>query len=468
LSNSTIWQPGQHIHFIGIGGTGLSAIARVLLQRGYTVSGSDKASNATTQALQNEGATVYAGHAADHVQGADAVIATSAVPDSHIEIKAAQQQQIPVFRRSDAIAEIMRGSLNIAIAGTHGKTTTTSMTVHLLQSTGLDPTYIVGGVMANTGTNAAVGSGDAFVIEADEYGHMFHGLQPHLAVLTSVEYDHPDFFTSREALNTSFEQFVNLLPDDGLLIACADDPRARSLAQQRRMKNQPAITYGLASHPDADADWQATNLVYADDLLSYDIRHNSDIITRVTLQVPGEHNVLNSLAALIVAVQQGADIQQAAEALRHFRGTGRRFDVRFDEGQIAVIDDYAHHPTAIRTTIQAARQRYPDRALWAVWQPHTYSRTRHLWDAFLHAFDDAQHVVITGIYASREAHDPSVSILDFIRQMTHPSVHHTPALDDAVDLLRAQVEAPAVILVMSAGDAPHISRTYSDWLTHQA
>ncbi len=461
LNHSFTWQPGQHIHFVGIGGSGLSAIARILLQRGYTVSGSDKTSTETTAALEDEGATVYAGHAAEYVQGADAIIATSAVPDSHIELEAARRREIPVFRRSDAIAAIMRGSVNIAIAGTHGKTTTTSMTVHLLQSTGLNPTYIVGGVMANTGTNAAVGSGEAFVIEADEYGHMFHGLQPHIAVLTSVEYDHPDFFTSRNDLTASFAHFVTLLPDDGLLIACTDNPGAAQLARQRQESGCPVITYGLTS----DADWQAVNLVYARESLSFDVQHANNTLAQVTLQVPGEHNVLNSLAALIVAVQRGADIQQAADALSRFRGTGRRFDVRFDNGEIAIIDDYAHHPTAIRTTIQATRQRYPERAVWAVWQPHTYSRTRHLWDEFLQAFDDAQHVIITGIYASREAHDPSVSIPDFVQQLAHPSVQYAPTLDDAAALLREHVQAPAAVLVMSAGDAPLISRTYSDWLT---
>lgn len=457
MSDFLDWHAGQHIHLIGIGGAGLSAIARVLHHQGYVVSGSDRAQNALTQALADDGMTVYHGHDAAYIAGADAIIATSAAPDDHIEIQAARANDIPVYRRSDVMATIMQAYTVVAIAGTHGKTTTSAMTAHLLTACDLDPTYIVGGVLENTGTNAAVGEGDAFVIEADEYGDMFLGLRPNIAVLTSVEYDHPDYFPSEVALREAFAAFVARLPADGLLIACADNPTALTFAHARREAGLPTLTYGIEN---AAADWQAVNLQYTDEQLAFTVQHNGDSIASATLTVPGRHNVQNALAALIIAQQQGADLHAAIDALATFAGTGRRFDLRADVNGVAVIDDYAHHPTAIKTTIDAARQRYPQREIWAVWQPHTFSRTRHLWTDFLAAFDEAQHVIVTDIYAAREADDPATNSADFVAQLAHPSKFHAPTLDDAVALLVSYVQAPSVILIMSAGDAPQIGMEY--------
>lgn len=448
--------PGQHVHLIGIGGSGMSAIARLLLLQGYHVTGSDKHRNAVTAALEQEGARIYEGHSAAQVQGAELVIATSAAPLEHVEIQAALERGIPVYRRSDVMSAIMSGHVGIAVAGTHGKTTTTSMIVHVLKSTGQDPSYIVGGVMANTGTNADVGMGRTFVIEADEYGHMFLGLRPTIAVITSIEYDHPDFFASPNELVEAFLHFVALLPDDGLLIACADDPTAQIFARNRQVVQLPVITYGI----DNPADWQATNIRYHSGMTYYDVLHDGQSLGSVQLGVPGKHNILNSLAALVVAHYEGVAVINAVRALASFKGTGRRFEVRADEGEIAVIDDYAHHPTAVRVTIDAARNRYPERDLWAVWQPHTFSRTRHLWDEFLASFVQAQHVIVTDIYAAREADDPAVRSANFVAELAHPSKYHAPTLEDAVELLLTHVQAPAVILIMSAGDAPQIGVDY--------
>lgn len=451
------WHAGQHIHLIGIGGAGLSAIARVLHHQGYIVSGSDRASNALTQALADDGVTIYHGHDADYITGADAIIATSAAPDDHIEIQAAHERDIPVYRRSDVMATIMQDYTVVAIAGTHGKTTTSAMTAHLLTACDQDPTYIVGGVLENTGSNAAVGEGDAFVIEADEYGDMFLGLRPDIAVLTNIEYDHPDYFPSEVALHEAFAAFVARLPAEGLLIACADNSTALAFAHARREAGLPTLTYGIEN---ADADWQATDLHYADEHLSFNVQQNGEQVASATLSIPGRHNVQNALAALIVAQQQGAALDTATDALATFAGTGRRFDVRADVNGIAVIDDYAHHPTAIKTTIDAARRRYPQREIWAVWQPHTFSRTRHLWDNFLAAFDEAQHVIVTDIYAAREANDPATNSADFVEELAHASKFHAPTLDDAAELLVSHVQAPSVILIMSAGDAPQIGIDY--------
>ncbi|MCU0512223.1 MAG: UDP-N-acetylmuramate--L-alanine ligase [Anaerolineae bacterium] len=449
--------PGQHIHFVGIGGYGMSAIARLLLLQGFTISGSDAASNDLTEALKREGATIYRGHDATYVEGAEMVIVTSAVMDDHIEVLSARAEGIPVYRRQDFISTLLEGYRTIAVAGTHGKTTTTAMTAHILLTAGLKPSYIVGGVMGNTGTNAGMGDSNLFVIEADEYGNMFHGLRPQVEVLTSIEYDHPDFFLSPRDMMESFSHFVGLLPRDGLLVACADDTIAGIYANHREIVSLPVATYGI-NHP--AAAWRAENLRFEGEKTFFEVTYKGHRQGAVTLQVPGRHNILNALAALIVAVNQNVKFTDAAAALAGFKATGRRFDVRAYSGGIAVVDDYAHHPTAIRATIEAARLRYPGHDIWAVWQPHTYSRTLQLMDGYLAAFDRAQHVLVTEIFAAREKPVDDVSGADIVRAMNHPHARFVPMLDDAVETLLAGVRAPAVVLVLSAGDAVRISRDY--------
>lgn len=458
-----LFTPTHHIHIIGIGGTGMSAIARILLQQGYRVSGSDRQMSHFAKHLQAEDAIIHIGHDAAHIQDVDVVIATSAAPDDHIEIVAAKKQGIPVYRRQDVMQTLMQGKTCIAVAGTHGKTTTTSMTTHILVETGQHPSYIIGAVTTRAGeagSNAEYGTGQAFVIEADEYGYMFLGLRPQVAVLTSVEYDHPDFFESPTAMHETFSQFVALLPDDGLLIACADDAVAGQFARYRAQNGLPVETYGIKTA----ADWQATNIRYEAAKTIFDVQHDGKTVAQVSLSVPGKHNILNALAALIVANHEGVPTQNASDALVTFEGAGRRFDLRADIDGIAIIDDYAHHPTAIATTIDAARTRYPDREIWAVWQPHTYSRTRALWGEFLGAFGAAHHVIITDIYASREAHDPSVNLEEFVTALTHPDAYHTPTFADVVAILSKHATSPAVVLIMSAGDAPQIGTTYQKFL----
>lgn len=452
-----VFVPGQHIHLVGIGGFGLSAIARVLLQQGYYVTGSDRNTNALTDALAAEGAVIYKGHDAQHVMGAEMVIASSAVPDDHVELAMARALGIPVYKRSDVIAAIMSGQVTIAVAGTHGKTTTASMIAHILIETNQQPSYIIGGILRNTGYNASIGAGRAFVIEADEYDNMFHGLEPQVIVVTSIEYDHPDFFKTPGEMIQAFKKFIDLLPDDGLLVACADDMTTAILAQNRFVMGYPVVTYGIDN---TQANWQAFNLRTEGAYTLFSVTHDSVSQGTVRLLAPGRHNVLNALAALIVADHEGVPFADAAAALARFQGAGRRFDPRGEVGGVAVIDDYAHHPTAIRATLEAARQRYPQRAVWAVWQPHTYSRTQALMDAYTRAFDDADHVLITDIYAAREAPIPGVSSAAVIAEMKHPDVRHTPSLRDAVRVLNADVQAPAVIVIMSAGDAPLIGVEY--------
>jgi UDP-N-acetylmuramate--alanine ligase len=470
--------PPQHIHLVGIGGSGLSAIARVLLGQGYRVSGSDRTANALTEALTRDGAVIYTGHDARYITGADALIITSAVSESHVEVEAARAAGIPVYKRQDIIAGLMEGKMVIAVAGTKGKTTTTSMIVHILRECGQDPSYIVGGVMGSTGTNAGVGKGDCFVVEADEYDNMFLGLKPDVAVITNIEWDHPDFFKTPEAMVEAFEKFIHLLDKGdagcGILVACADDDLSRQLTLKCAGEGFGGGMYGFkeaAAHPLLDGNFdyfRAINATYDDDGFNVFemVDESADRVT-VRLPVPGRHNILNAAAALLATNAVGGwksgvgvSFLEAAKALESFIPPARRFEVRADVNGIAIVDDYAHNPMSIRAVLEAARQRYPERDIWAVWQPHTYSRTQALWDDFKTAFALADHVLVTDIYAAREQPIDGVNSAALAAIMPHPDARHTPAFADAVNALREGVTAPAAVIVMSAGDAPQIGVDY--------
>lgn len=450
--------PGQHIHFIGIAGVGLSAIARVLLDQGFTITGSDMRTTDMTESLGRDGATIYHGHNAAYVGDAELVVASSAIPSEHIEILTALSEGIPVCKRKDMIEAVMRGHYNIAIAGTHGKTTTTSMVVYLLLQAGKDPNYIVGGTMGNTGENAGIGMGNAFVIEADEYDNMFHGLRPNLEVITNIEHDHPDFFKTPHELITSYSRFIGLLPADGILVGCADDAITSIFLRNRLIVELPVISYGIRN---PQADWRAVNIHQNKDKTHFTVIRGDTTLGDVALSVPGNHNVLNALAALIVADHQGISFDEAAKILESFKNSGRRFDIKGERDGVIVIDDYAHHPTEIDATLNAARQRYPDHQIWAVWQPHTYTRVKQFMSGFISCFSNADHVLVTPIYAAREQPLEGISSLNIVSEMTqHPSVRFAPELVDAVEMLEESVTAPAVVIILSAGDANQIADDY--------
>lgn len=450
--------PGQHIHLIGIGGAGLSAIARILLQRGFAVSGSDLRSSEITAALQDEGARIYRGHHADYVAGADVVLMSSAVADEHVELRAARAKGIPIVKRNQFLAPLLAGHRTIAVAGTHGKTTTTAMIVHILQQAGEDPSYIVGGTMGNTGRNAGVGAGQSFVIEADEYDNMFLGLRPHIAVVTNVEHDHPDYFRTAQDQLSAFARFADLVPASGTLVACSDDSGAVSLMRERKARMLSTLSYGI---DDACAEWRATALVYSENETRARILKNGVFLGHLALQIPGAHNIVNALAATIVADLQGVGFDMSSAALAIFKGAERRFEIRGIRDDVIIVDDYAHHPTEIRVNIQAARARYPRHQVWAVWQPHTYSRIRQFLPDFLRAFDAADQVMITPIYAAREDPIPGISSPMLVESMTHhPSARYAPSFEHAVACLRREIAGPTVVLICSAGDANRIADLY--------
>ncbi len=451
------FQSGAQVHIVGIGGAGMSAIARVLIGRGVRVSGSDRALNAQTDALAALGARVYEGHAAANLNAPDAVLISSAVSPENPEVEAAATRGIPVLRRREALPLLLGNALQIAVAGTHGKTTTTALIAHVLRETGRDPSYIVGSTLLNSGDNARHGTGDAFVIEADEYDYMFLGLTPTIAVLTNLEHDHPDMFPTFAAMQAAFQQFIQRIPEyDGVLIACADDPQALRLAKARRSEGQPALTYGIHN---AEADWRAT-LQGADRLLIEGLQDGQPVRAEAKLPIYGDHNAQNSLAALAATCIYGVPLAEAAAALGSFRGTARRFEVMGTARGITVINDYAHHPTAIRATLQAVRVRYPQAAVWAVWQPHTYSRTRLLLAAFITAFGGADHVLITDIYGAREqpqAGDPTAADLAaMLREQAGCAAQHSGDLLHTADFLAENVRPGSVVILFSAGSAPQI------------
>ena len=451
-----------HVHFIGIGGSGLSAIARLLLESGYTVSGSDRALTPFAEEVRKAGATVYVGHHPRNLTGADWVVRSSAITDDNPEIEGAKRAGIPVYKRADFLGHLMEDKTGIAIAGTHGKTTTTGMTAWVLSELGRDPSFIVGSTLSNLGVNAHAGKGKTFVIEADEYDNMFLGLKPQIAVVTSVEHDHPDFFPTFESMYKAFEQFVDLLPADGSLIACADDIGASALIPHARKADRNVISYGLQTDMTINTPlWLQARDVKPNERGGFDFVATTNLASKtstsvkVSLQVPGEHNVRNALAVLAIISVLGHSRKKAAQALGEFTGTGRRFELRGEVNGIHIFDDYAHHPTEIKATLAGARARFPEARIWAVWQPHTYSRTKTLFLDFARAFKDADEVIVTEVYAAREPKQDFTSA-EIVSAMPHLSARYIETRPEVTEYLLAHLQPGDVVLVLSAGDADQV------------
>ena len=446
---------GARIHFVGIGGAGLSAIANVLLDEGYLVSGSDQQATLATDQLAARGVGVAIGHRAENVAGAECVVVSSAIPSDNPEIVEARARGIPVVKRAELLGRMMQDRRGVAVAGTHGKTTTTAMIAHILLDAGLGPTFIVGGVIGSLGTNARAGIGP-FVIEADEYDRMFLGLRPWAAVVTNIEHDHPDCYPTFDAMLDAFGEFVDLVPDDGVLVACSDNHSARELAERQQRKNKSVALYGL----NQDAAWRAVdaqpNNAGGND---YVVLREGQSAGLVRLRVPGLHNVANSLAALIVAERLGVPLARARESLTEFRGVLRRFEIKGEAAGVTVVDDYGHHPSEIKATLAAARARFPGRGLWAVFQPHTYSRVRLLLDEFAAAFSDVDHVIVTAIYAAREHDTLGISGQDILARMNDKrrrDARYIADLDEAASYLLSNVRPGDVVITLSAGDGNRV------------
>jgi UDP-N-acetylmuramate--alanine ligase len=442
--------PGARIHIVGIGGAGMSAIATVLIERGYRISGSDQSDSDMIRSLRDQGAQVLVGHRAENVGEVDMVVASSAIQEDNVELAVARARQMPISKRARFLGWLMQGALGVAVAGTHGKTTTTAMITQILLGDGRDPSFIVGGTIGAIGKSAHAGRDREFVIEADEYDRMFLGLTPAIEVITNVEHDHPDCYPTFADMLEAFRGFIDRLPADGLLVACGDDAAASRLARDATHKTM----YGF----DPALDWHATdvrpNNAGGSDFLAH---RRAESLGLIRLRVPGRHNVLNALAALAVADALGVSFSKTQDALADFRGVGRRFEVRGEVNSVTIVDDYGHHPTEIRATLAGARLRYPNRKIWAVFQPHTYSRTKTLLDRFAAAFVDADHVIVTAIYAAREKDTLDISNADIVAAMQHPDARAIDTLSDAAQYLRQHTQPGDVVITFSAGDANKIS-----------
>ncbi|MBI2865045.1 MAG: UDP-N-acetylmuramate--L-alanine ligase [Chloroflexi bacterium] len=438
----------ERLHFTGIGGIGMSAIAKVLLEEGYSISGSDLKISPLTGKLAALGAQIFEGHAAGNVGDAELVVYSSAVPQDNPELQEGLRRGLPVVKRAEVLAWLISRQYGVAVAGTHGKTTTSSMLSLIALDAGLDPTILVGGELANLDTNARSGKGRALVAEADEFDGTFLKLRPQIAVVTNIEPDHLDFYQSFDNIVDAFYQFMDSVPSDGHIVVCLDDEVVRSYVD-KRSGDKRLITYGL----DSQALWQASGIA-VNEAGGHDFKVERDgqSCGEFSLSVPGRHNVSNALAAIAASRLLGVSLDAARRTLHRFRGARRRFELKGDFRGAPVIDDYAHHPTEVRATLRAARERFPGRRLICVFQPHTYSRTKYLLDEFAKCFDDADLVVIADIYASRERDTLGISSADLISAMRHPNVRHIGVLKDIAEWLIGSLEENDVLLTLGAGD----------------
>ena len=449
----------QRIHFLGIGGAGMSGIAEVLINQGYEVSGSDLVRSATTARLESLGAAVFEGHAREQVDGADVVVVSSAVADDNPELAAAHEERIPVVARAEMLGELLRYRHGIAIAGTHGKTTTTSLLVSIYQAAGRDPTFVVGGLLESAGTHARLGGSRTIIVEADESDASFLHLQPMVAVVTNIDRDHmATYGHDFERLKSTFVEFVHRLPFYGTAILCADDPVATSLLPEL---SRPMFTYGFAG----DADYRASD-VQADGRAWRFRAHRPGgrCALDVELAIPGRHNVLNALAALAVAAEEGIDDGAVLRGLAGFSGVGRRFqvfeNVLIGGAEVTLVDDYGHHPTEVRAVLDTVRRVWPGRRLVMTYQPHRYSRTRDLFDAFVEVLSEVDELVLVDVYSAGEAPIPGAdgrALCCGIRKHAgiDPLFAASPA--DAVARLGGVVRDGDVVLVQGAGNVSQVS-----------
>jgi UDP-N-acetylmuramate--alanine ligase len=446
---------------VGIGGIGMSSIAEVLLNRGYDVTGSDLETSDVTERLEEHGATVYEGHAAEQVGEADVVVYSSAIdPDENPETQEAERRRISLIPRAEMLGELIRMKYGVGVAGTHGKTTTTSMSGLVVAEGGFDPTVIVGGKVTAFGSNAVTGEGDVIVIEADEYDRTFLRLTPSVAVITSIEEDHLDVYDDLDDIKAAFTQYANSVPFFGAAILCLDDPNVQAIVGdvERRV-----ITYGTTRQ----AEVRAEN-VRRDGLKTrFDVMRRDERLGEVELQVPGMHNVRNALAAVAVGLELEIEFDKVRSGMQQFTGVRRRFEKIGETNDIVVIDDYAHHPTEIRATVDAASQGYPDRRIVAVFQPHLYSRTRDFLDEFARSFFNTDQLVLTDIYGAREEPIEGLdghTLADRAEQFGHRAVHYVPDKTELPERLREWTRPGDVVLMLGAGDIWRASRTFVDLL----
>jgi len=437
----------QRIHLVGIGGSGMSGIAEVLLSSGYAVSGSDTKPSAVTVRLQNLGATIFEGHSAANVHGAHVVVVSSAVKPDNVEIIEAHRQKIPVIPRAEMLAELMRLKYGIAVAGAHGKTTTTSMVASVLAAAGLDPTFVVGGRVNHAGSNARVGQGDYIVVEADESDRSFLLLAPVIAVVTTIDREHLDQYKSLDEIQQTFLRFVNRVPFYGAVVLCLDEPNVQAILPDVK---RPIITYGVSSQ----ADIVISNVKLEGFASRFRLTYHGENLGEFQLHSPpGIHNVRNAAAAAGVALALNVPADLIRQGLEKFSGVGRRFEIKGVYSGVTLIDDYGHHPVEIRATLEAARGCDFKRLL-VIFQPHRYSRTQHLWDEFRQSFNLADILIVTDIYAAGETaidHINGENLAMAISSAGHKNVIYAPTMQMGIEFLLREARPGDAVLAIGAG-----------------
>ena len=436
----------RQIHFVGIGGIGMSGIAEVLLNLGYAITGSDVSLSDITQRLTSLGAVIFSGHQASHLRDADVVVTSTAVKDDNPEVLEAHRRNIPVIPRAEMLAELLKMKFSVAVSGSHGKTTTTSMVSTVLAYGGLDPTMVIGGKLASIGSNAKIGDGEIIVAEADESDGSFLKLNPCLAVITNIDREHLDYYRDIEEIKAAFLKFANIVPFYGSTILCLDNEHVREILPQIKRK---VITYGLTS----PADYQATEMVLTGPLSKFSVSCRGERLGEVTLNVPGRFNIANALATIAVARELDMPFDAIRKGLEAFVGVHRRLEIKGKVNGVTVVDDYGHHPTEIRETLAAARQVWKDRII-VVFQPHRYTRTQKLFNEFLTAFPDADYLIVTDIYAASEKPIEGVSaanLCEGIRAHGHQNVIYLSGFDEMTDHLLAMAKPSDVIITQGAG-----------------
>ncbi len=444
----------RNIHFVGIGGVGMSGIAELLLNLGYQVTGSDITQSEVTERLKGLGATIYDGHHAKHIQQAHVVVYSSAVKEDNPELTAARAKKIPVIKRAEMLAELMRLKFGIAVAGTHGKTTTTSMLGGILHQADMDPTIIVGGKVAGLGSNARLGHSELLVAEADEFDRSFLKLIPTIAVITNIEPEHLECYRDYADLQDAFVAFGNKVPFYGKVFACLDDEGVRQVLPRFE---KIVVTYGFT----AQADVVATGIRFNNRQTHFTAMVYGKPIGEVTLQVPGHHNIRNALAAIAVAIDLEIPFPMIQQALQQFRGVHRRFEIRGEWNSLMLVDDYAHHPTEIQATLQAAKNGWPHRRVVAIFQPHLFSRTQQFYKEFAAAFLNADVLVVLDVFPAREKPIPGVSgqlIRDAAESLGHKNVHFLPEREQIVSFLQSVVQKGDLLMTIGAGDVWKVNR----------
>jgi UDP-N-acetylmuramate--alanine ligase len=443
-----MYQKTYHIHFVGIGGIGMSGIAELLISLGYKVSGSDIKSSSITKRLENKGATIFIKHKKEHIKGASVVVTSTAIPPDNPEVVQAKEDLIPIIPRAEMLAELMRIKYSIAVSGAHGKTSTTAMVSEILNTAGLDPTVIIGGLLKSLDTNALHGKGDFIVAEADESDGSFLKYSPAVAIVTNIDIEHLDYYKDINDIKDKFVQFINSVPFYGLAILCLDNEHIQNILPKIEVRY---TTFGMT----AQADTQAKNIRFEKNQSFFTVIHNKEKLGEVTLNLAGEHNISNALASISTGLELEIDFKTIKKALENIQGVKRRLEIKGEKNDILVMDDYGHHPTEIRATLDAVRKSYSEKRIVVLFQPHRYTRTKELFDDFTRSFYRSDILILLPIYAASEKEIIGVNSEELqkgIKKHGHKDVSYAADFDETLSILTKIIKKGDLILTLGAGD----------------